>query len=450
MYTSFVRGSFLLALFMLLLNGSLFAQQKPYVVAVPLTPCLIDETPAQLRWLERETASSEIALQHRQAMLDAWETIKQRNTDSLFDQMLVQEPKIGSDGALTWRFGMVERFDASLNAALKASREGRAPFIPPFRDEDGDIGIVAANGAIVMIDHLFNSVLVRQDLESEDSILDDIPLRFAVIEDWLEGEDTFFSFHRHIERGMMTIAIESTGPNLGPALRSFRSPYRLTKDRFVQRKYEFLFAGRNPPEYIDRLLDLQQPDQEVLKDCEAILINSYRRALNWSEYWADSAEEWLKKVERDADTNREYLISTGIETSTIANMHPYRLAVLAAVARFDDFAKLHEELLSLPIHEAVAKWREAIDPASPKTRAYPKHLCEISRSFAMFYADEAWYTEQGVRAAAVAYYLRNHLAVHGCLPAKLEQLDAGECILDPITNQPFEYHARLPRRRLWG
>ncbi len=66
----------------------------------------------------------------------------------------------------------------------------------------------------------FQLAFVQQELEEADSILVDLPLVLTVFEDWLEGEDTFFYIGEYLTRGLLQLAVESPGPNLGPALQS--------------------------------------------------------------------------------------------------------------------------------------------------------------------------------------------------------------------------------------
>ena len=423
------------------------AQSPPVPIKVPITPCLISDPAATLALSERPRGGSDVALEQRQALLDAWNVIIQRNTIPAFNHALMNQPPLGASDSLAWRFSMVEYYRAPIDRALAAAKNGRAPFHEPLRSEGQKLSLIPANGAMVLAPQLFHWLLVQQELEDQDSLVPNLGQVLSVLDDWLEGEDTFFNLSNMLTKGLLDLAVESPGPNLGPALENSPSPYRLTRDRFSQRRHVFLFGGHYSLTLLESISDFAVPDVQVLEACQKILKETYQRQLQADVYLAPSLELWFESLERQADKHREYLIShRGLEQTVAAAMHPNRLAVVAAIAQYDAFAQFHEELLTLPVHEAVARWLNESSPP-PEGRGIEswKPMGGLARSFCFPYFQEHWYSEQGMHAVSVVYYLRDYLARHGTLPVSLQDLPANNAVIDPITNQHFQYERTAPQ-----
>ncbi len=358
--------------------------------------------------------------------------------------MLTDRPEIGDQEIQSWYLYMAKRFGPQVATVLAATKSGRPAKIEPEWDRQGHpmLEIFAGNGAMFLAPALFDWTLDQLDEKGSESVLENLPWIMLVLEDWSQQTDCFMRFSGAIENGLMAIAIEKDVPNLGPALLNLPSPYRSAGNLFSEYRDAFLYFGRSNADELAVIQDLRVPDEDVIDDCKRLVGFVYENYGVYQNYPAETLEAFYALLEKQVESNRETLKKEDVPVDDFPDVSPLRLAVMASIVRYERLCVTCRELYRLPVHRSIEQWKKVRQGASPTRAPFPTEMCDLSRAFVMrpLTIEDSWRTAQAIRSASLIFFVRSYLAEHGELPESLAALNAGEAIIDPVTNREFKYN----------
>lgn len=415
---------------------------QPVRVELPIYGLLIDSPPAEFKKLNRENGSDEVALEHRKAMLLAWDTIILRNEDEAFNHMLTNQP-VNPKDRIPWFDYMAEKYQVSIDLARNAAIRGRSNPIPPMlSDDNSDFNHRPYNGALVACEPLFGTV-VSEAFVDGSSVLENLPMALAVLEDWTSTADCLFT--RDIDSATDTLVTLEDLPNIGPALRLVHSPISKRAGLFLNYR-NAVWSRIVSPERFAKIIDPKTKDLDVIADCKEAIKTIFARGVSRESIQANGFETWIDECKANKETHKKLANKLGFTETALDQMPIERLLILAMVADYDLDAQWNQQLFDLPVHESVrfAKSNCKDLQAHDFRRKDQLSTTDSILPFLTRPSDH-WWTEQSLRSLTLLFYIRDYVGKKGELPKSLNEFKDRDLIFDPIANAPFVYRYLSPR-----